>query len=211
MQVLAGESVTVSGTLTCPEGGEAEQEVTLYEHSPGGPPGFAPVASTTSEPDGSYRIASAALEQNTTFFVRDGRGHSARRRVRVLPQISLVAPPDGAQLVPASRAGGEPGTNTVTFTGVVTPGTAGRLVVLQRESPAGSGLWRRVAVTRTSESGAYSITHTFKRAGEVTVRVLVRLRGELSVASSQPLTYTIAPRPGARSAKHARDLVRGRA
>jgi hypothetical protein len=208
-QVLAGETVTVSGTLQCPEGVEAGgQTVTLFSHSPAGASGFAPVAEALSEADGSYSIPSPALEANTIFYVRDRRGHSARRRVRVAPQISLFAPPSGAQLLPGGRDGTTAATNTITFSGTVTPASEGELVVLQRERPEGSGKWRRLATTHVDESGNYAITRTFRRAGTATLRVVVRSRGMLVLAASEPRTYTIASRqvtgPLARNARRHR-------
>jgi hypothetical protein len=210
-QVLAGETVTVSGTLQCPEGVEAGgQTVTLFSHSPAGASGFAPVAEAVSDADGSYSIPSPALEANTIFDVRDGRGHSARLRVRVAPQLSLVAPPDGTQLLPGGRGATTAATNTIAFTGTVTPAIAGELVVLQRERPDGSGKWRRIATTRVDESGNYAITHTFRRAGTATVRVVVRSHGVLVLAASEPRTYTIASRqvtrPLARAARPRRRI-----
>ena len=193
-QVLAGESVSVSGTVECPEGTEAGgQTVTLLTHTPRGTPGFAPVATATSEPDGSYRMQSPALDENTGLFVRLERGHSARKRVRVTPGLTLSAPASGSALAWADPANGAPATNTVTFAGTVTA-TRPALVVLQGELPAGSGRWRRIAVTHVDESGDYALTHTFRRAGTVTVRVLVRSGGAGAIATSAPLTYTIAPR-----------------
>jgi hypothetical protein len=105
-----------------------------------------------------------------------------------------VAPPGGTELEPGDRAAGVAPTNTVTFTGVVAPVSASDLVVLQRERPQGSGRWLRIAITSVDENGRYSITHTFRRPGEATVRVLVRSRGKLALAASAPVTYAIASR-----------------
>jgi hypothetical protein len=210
-RVLAGESVTVSGTVECPEGTEAGgQTVTLLAHTPRGEPGFAPVATATSEADGSYRIQSPALEENTSLFVRLERGHSAHKRVRVAPLLTVIAPASGASLSPGDRADGEAPTNTVTFTGTVA-GARPALVVLQGELPVGGGHWRRIAVTHVDESGRYSITHTFKRPGVMTVRLLVRSGGAGALAASAPLTYTIAsrPRPAHQAPTHAPRARRG--
>jgi hypothetical protein len=199
-QILAGESVTVSGTLECPEGNDpAGQTVSLYEHDSGGAHGFAEVAAATTLQDGSYSITVSELDVNASFFVRSTRGHSEHRRVRVTPQISLQAPPDGSRLWPAGRHGGEAApsgglSSTVTFSGTVTPAAPDELVVLQRERPTGSGRWRRIAVARLDEAGQYSITHTFGRAGEAKVRVVVRSRGRRSVAATAPVSYVIAAR-----------------
>jgi hypothetical protein len=193
--VLAGETVTVSGVLQCPEETEAPgQTVTLYAHSSSEAQGFAAVGSATVEADGSFAITSPVLEANTVFYVQGMRKHSPRRRVRVTPEVSLVAPPDGTELAPGDRAAGVAPTNTVTFTGVVAPASASDLVVLERERPQGSGRWLRIAITRVDESGRYSITHTFRRPGEATVRVLVRSPGRLALAASAPVTYMIAAR-----------------
>jgi len=212
-QVLAGETVTVSGTLRCPEGTEAGgQTVTLLAHTPKGERGFAEVATATSEPGGSYRMQSPALEENTIFLVRlAARGHSPRRRVAVEPRVSLLAPLDGARLAPASRDGSQAATNTVAFSGVVTPASPNELVVLQRESPTGSGRWRRTAVAHVDESGHYAITHTFRRPGRASVRIVVHSDGALTPAVSQTLIYTIEPLARPQRASHiaARRLPRG--
>jgi hypothetical protein len=195
VQVLAGESVTVSGNVQCPEGVEAAgQTVTLLVHTPRGPRGLSEAASATSAADGSYQISSPALEENTNLVVQVGTRRSARRRVRVAPQISVLAPASGTELLPASRADAQAATNTVTFEGTVTPAAPADLVVLQRELPEGSGRWRRVAVSRLDEAGRYTITHTFRRPGTVTVRVLVRCAGALLPTVSEALTYTVVAR-----------------
>jgi hypothetical protein len=203
-QILAGESVSVSGTLLCAGGAEPQgQTVSLLAHTPRGADGFAEVASASAEGDGSYRIDTPALDENTILFVRVERAHSARVRVSVAPRVTVLAPASGALLSPPGRRGGAAGTNSVTFSGTVTPAAAFELVVLQGELPAGSGRWRRIGVAQLDESGGYAITHTFKRPGEVTVRVLVRSSGALALAASQPLMYTIAARQRPRRAGHA--------
>jgi hypothetical protein len=195
-QILSGESVTISGAVECQEAAAVGgQTVTVLAHTPGGPDGFTEVASATSEPDGSYRIPSPALDENTILFVRLARGHSARRRVRVTPQIGLMAPVSGTELFPAGAVPGQAANNTVAFAGTVTRSPSGELAVLQGELPAGSGRWRRIAVSQVDLAGHFLITHTFRRPGEVTVRVLVRSRGTVVPAASEPLTYTVAARP----------------
>jgi hypothetical protein len=170
--------------------------VTLYERSSGGAPGFAAAATATTEADGSYHLTTPELTGNTVLYVRSARGRSPHRRVRVAPGITLLAPPDGSHLWPARRGADESApsagpSSTVTFSGTVTPAAPEELVVLQRERPAGSGHWRRVAVTHPDEAGNYSVTHTFRRAGEASVRVVVRSHGRRPVAASAPVSYVI--------------------
>jgi hypothetical protein len=193
-EILAGEPVTVSGTLQCDEGTNASgQTVTLYAHSIGGAPGFSEVAAATSEAGGSYVFTSPPLSVTTIFLVRTARGHSPHRRVRVAPSVSVSAPRDGTVLIAPRRGSSALATNTVTFAGTVTPASPYELVILQRERPAGSGSWHRIAVSRLDEAGHYTITHTFKHPGKVTLRVLVRSTGRLSLTASQPVSYEVAP------------------
>jgi hypothetical protein len=198
-EVAAGETVAVSGTIACGEGEELAGElVTLYEHTRGSR-GVQPVAETTTAADGSYQMASPPLEQRSVFLVRADRARSARVRVSVTAHVSFNVAATGdapaAPDLPRSFAGHR----AVTFTGAVTVNGINLFAVLQRERPAGSGKWRRIAVAPVTPVGTYSITHSFGRPGEAVLRVLVRGRGAL-VAKSDPASFQILPRDRRRAA-----------
>lgn len=186
-QVTAGESVTISGKLTCPSPTDsAEQELTVYQHASGS---TTTVGTATTEADGSYRFQSAALGARGIFIVRyAGAPHGARVVIPVVADVSLQGPAlDGAALpMSAGRAAGGPA--KVTFTGIVNPGEAGRQVALKVRYADGE--WRTVAYARTDAEGRYTFSHGFRFAGQVSVIAGARPRGT-ERTKSQMLTYTI--------------------
>src|SRR5947209_7993648 len=88
-------------------GFESRSSTTQRARSSGGARGFASVATAITEADGSYQITAPELTANSVLFVRSARGRGPHRRVRVVPGISLQAPPDGSRLWPAARGAGE--------------------------------------------------------------------------------------------------------
>jgi hypothetical protein len=192
-QLTTGDGVALSGTLSCPIAEEAaEQTVTLYTHSVGAP-GFTAGASTTTGADGSFQLASGTLTANSVVFVRAQGVRSTHLQVEVAPLVSVDALPSGAQLLIASHhTGGDSiATNTVTFSGTVTPAVPGTKVVLQRERPGTAGTWQRIAFGELDAEGHYSIVHTFHIPGDATVRVIVRGHG-ISLGASESRTYVIS-------------------
>ncbi len=200
-RLTSGESATVSGSLTCPLASDAaEQTVTVYQHV-AGTPGYGLIGTETSEADGSYQLTTDPLDTNSTFYASAHGVRSGRRAAKVAPRVSIAGPPDGAQLLIAGKrshtsalASESQSSNTVTFTGAVSPEDAGARVVLQRDGNSTGGDWRRIELGAVGSDGRYSITHTFGRPGHASVRVVVRARGRNLAGASEPLSYEISQR-----------------
>jgi hypothetical protein len=200
-RLSAGETATVSGALNCPDAAEAsEQTVTIYQHSSGAP-GFSAVGTATPEASGVFHFTTEALEANGVLYARaQGAqgGQGARSRpmtVKVAPVVTIGGPPAGAQLSIAGRAdaAGARASNTVTFTGTVSPDESGATVVLQREGADIEENWQRIAIAEVGAEGKYAITHTFGVPGSTHVRVVVHPHGLLPGAS-EPLALEIMRR-----------------
>jgi hypothetical protein len=189
-QVVAGETVTISGKLTCATGDAGEQELTVTQHqtAAGAPSSDLPVTTTTAS-DGSYQLQSAPINGRTVFLVRStGARHAARVIVLATGSVSLQGPAANEAALPmgAGRAAGGPA--RASFSGVLLPMEAGRQVALKVRY--GGGEWRTVAFARTDADGAFSFTHRFRYAGEVDVMAVARPRGTQR-AQSPALNYTI--------------------
>jgi hypothetical protein len=193
--LTAGESATVTGSLTCPTSVDAaEQAVTIYQHD-AGTPGFSVVGTTTTEASGAYRFTTEVLATNSVFYARVQGAHSGRVSVKLAPLVTISGPPDGTQLSIAGHRGGAGASagNTVTFSGTVGPADAGARVVLQRESSTVNENWLRIGLGEVGADGGYSITHTFSIPGTANIRILVRSRGR-RVGLSESLSYQIVRR-----------------
>jgi len=190
-QITAGEPVTVLGRLICPVGLDAAgHQLVVYEHQGGGgPSSFGMLGAALTEAGGSYRLTVPALDANTIFQVRDGK-HRARAVVKVAPRVTLSAAP-AAQV---SAAGAHPRRarwNRVTFTGTVSPAVTGALVALQIAYPASGEQWHLVAFGRVGADGTYSVSHTFRTPGEVSVRAVAHV-GRFNVpGASEALSYEV--------------------
>jgi len=189
-RLVAGESTTLGGSLSCPTPADAvEQPVLVYEHD-AGTPGSVLLGTARTEADGAYRFAIDGSRSNSSFFVRRGRVRSAHVSVRVAPAVTISARPESAPSVAGGRRrAARRGSVTMTFTGAVSPAEAGARVVLQRERAASED-WFRIGMGEVGDDGTYSITHTF-RPGTVNVRVAVRSRHLLG-GVSESLSYQIA-------------------
>ncbi|MHB8240560.1 MAG: hypothetical protein ACYDHN_01090 [Solirubrobacteraceae bacterium] len=121
---------------------------------------------------------------------------SERHAVRVAPEVTIVAPPEGTQLIAAGvHRGATASTSaTVTFTGTVTPLEEGSKVVLQRERIGSGDEWRRIGLGQVAADGTYSISHSFAQPGNVNIRVIVRSPGHNLPGVSEPLSYEISQR-----------------
>ena len=84
------------------------------------------------------------------------------------------------------------GPNRFTFSGSVSPTGEGGHVALQVEYLGAGERWHTIARPRLDSEGHFSISRGFRTPGEVEVRVLSHVRGEL-VAASESLPYDIAP------------------
>jgi len=163
--------------------------VQIFERS-AGTAGFTAVATVLSGADGSFTATLPPLETNSFLYARAGRARSPRVAIKVAPVVTLVGPAHGAVLPLAGRHG-RPQT-PVTFTGTVSPSDAGAIVALQRERPAGSGSWRRVAVGRVGEDGRFSFSHLFRTPGAIVLRAFVHRHAHRLPAVSEALSYDVA-------------------
>ncbi len=192
-RITAGETVTLSGTLTCPTSATAAaQQVSLYERQPGAKAAqsAALVQTVTAATDGSYEITSAALYATTTLQVRVGR-HHARVVVKVAPHITLTlsSPPATAQTSATDNTlHPQMGTKT-TFSGTISPVIEGARVALQVSYSAANQQWRTVAYGRVGAGGEYSIAHSFRIPGAATVRAVVHPRGRYVSGISEAVPY----------------------
>jgi hypothetical protein len=188
-QVTAGDTVTISGKLTCPLPAESdEQQVTVYQRGPtSATPGLNTAGTVTSQADGSYTFQSAELTGRSVFVVRSPSArHAARAIVSVTSAITLQGPAPGASL---PMAAGHPGTLKQTFAGTLAPEEAGRQVALRVRYA--SGEWRTVAFTRTDAAGHFAFSHRFRYAGDISVMATASTRGTQRT-QSLVLTYSVA-------------------
>jgi hypothetical protein len=212
--LVAGETATLVGQLTCPLAAQAAAQTVQLEQHVAGTPGFAAVATASTEADGTFQLSIAqGLAANSVFYALTPGARSRRLRVRVTPTVTIAGPPPGAQLLPGARAStAARAARTVVFSGTVEPLEPGAVVVLQRESASASEDWRRIGIGEVGPDGRYAIAHGFSVAGPATVRVVVHARG-LHAAASEALSYEVAPRqnPRLEIARSAATLAYGQA
>ena len=194
-RIIAGESVTLQGQLTCPANvSAAGQQITVRERRAlTGGPSLASLAAVATEADGSFKVTSPPLETNTIFQVTDG-SRRARIAIKVAPQVTLAAPAVATQV--SSTAGARSQTarrGRVTFTGTVNPAVPGALVALQLSYAAGAEDWHLVAFGRVAADGTYSVSHRFRTTGAVSVRTVVHVGKSNVPGISEPLTYEAVP------------------
>ena len=123
-QVALGESVTISGKLSCPTAAEAgEQQVTIYSRETDvSGSALAAAGTATTASDGSYSLPSAPLNGRTVFYVRSASVlRAARVAVLVEGAVTLQGPqPSGASLpMGAGKAAGGPA--KASFSGTIRP------------------------------------------------------------------------------------------
>ncbi|HEX4437411.1 MAG TPA: hypothetical protein VH061_11525 [Solirubrobacteraceae bacterium] len=185
--VIAGETVQLTGTLTCPSSTEASTPTVAVYQRDGGLANhdLAAPSNVSTLPDGSFTMTSKPLEANTVFQVQAGR-HRARVAVKVAPTITLsLSTPDAL----ASRNGSHRTRTVATFTGTLTPAAPGALVALQI-AYAGSGeRWHSVAFGHVTAEGTYTIPHVFKSPGAANVRAIVHTGRGHAVGISEAIPY----------------------
>jgi hypothetical protein len=194
--VEAGESALVFGQLICSGAtSAANQTVTVLESSAPAPT-LTTAGTATTDAGGNYQLTTPALQTNSKFSATALGAHSGKRTIRVSPKVTLSGPPDGSQLFtgagPFKRARGLR-SNTVNFSGTVSPALVGATVALQRENTVGIEEWHRIGhVSKVEPSGSYSITHTFGEPGDANIRVVVRPSRRNAAGASEPLSYEIS-------------------
>jgi len=189
--VSAGETVTLLGRMSCPDTTVgAGEPITIYQRDGAPRTAMAQLAIATSSQDGSYQLTTPPLTSKSVFVAHSALGGSARATIRVTPTVTLSGPPaTGAEL--ATRSGRAHGPNRFTFSGTVSPAATGGHVALQSEYLGSGERWHTIARGRFDSDGHFSISRGFRAPGEVEVRVLSHVRGQL-VTASQTLTYDIA-------------------
>lgn len=190
-RITAGETVVLSGALTCPaQATAASQQIALYERQMGpGAPSLDAVETVSTGTEGSYELTSPALQQTTMLQVRIGR-HHARVIVKVAPLITLtssIAPPAAAAPTTVTA------TTKVTFSGTVSPAVEGERVALQISHPSSEEHWQTIAYGRVDAEGGYAIAHAFHHPGKVNVRTVVHPHGPDVKGISAPLAYEVLP------------------
>jgi hypothetical protein len=194
-QVTAGESVTLSGKLSCPAGVSVEgQEVTISQREASAESGasassLTPAGTATTAADGSYEFHTASLGTRSTFVLRvPSTRQPARIVVRVGAAVTLAGSSASGSAVAMGAGRSAGGPTRMSFSGVVAPASAGVGVGL-RVRYAGEE-WRTVAIARTDAEGHYSFSHRFRFAGDVEVLTVSHPHGEQRTEST-PLSYTI--------------------
>jgi hypothetical protein len=200
-RIAAGEAVVLSGQVSCPEGVDAGGlEVTVSERHGGSGQALEAAGTATTLPDGSYSLAPLSPASNTYFRASlAGSHHHAHAAVKVAPVITLSAQGATAtQALNAAQGASAPQHGAAnralrapreTFTGTVSPAKAGSLVALQAAYPDSPQSWRTVGFGRVAPDGSYSIGHSFRLSGPVTLRAVAHSGRAYIAAVSAPLSY----------------------
>jgi hypothetical protein len=190
--VDAGETVTLLGHVSCPEATAAGGErVAIYQREGASPTAMAALSTVAVDEQGSYQLTTPALTRKSVFVAESTLGGRARTTIRVTPTVTLTGPAaSGAEL--ASRGSRVRGPNRFTFSGTVSPTSEAGHVALQSEYVGTGESWHTIGRARLDHEGHFSLSRSFRTPGEVEVRVLSHVRGEL-VAASESLAYDIAP------------------
>jgi hypothetical protein len=191
-QVIAGETVTLTGTLTCPGSAAAAQKLAILEREGGSTAGALRAAATvTTDTAGSFTMTSPALTRNTVFQARAGH-HGAHAKVRVAPAVTLSVLPAAAQASSADASSHHTRAASSAFTGTVSPADVGALVALQVAYGASGAAWHSIAWGHVGADGSYSIAHVFRNPGEASLRTLVRSGRAKAVGVSEVISFAAA-------------------
>ncbi len=185
-RVTAGdETPQLFGKLTCASGIEtAGQTITISARSVAHP--LTELGTATTSTGGYYSYIAPAPALNTEYVAAATGVRSAKRQVRVAPQVSLSGPTETHPLYTGVA-------NRVSFSGTVSPSAGGAPVVLQREAATADEEWVTIQHSAVSAGGSFDLVHTFVIPGDANIRVLVRARGYATVAgASTSLSYVIS-------------------
>ncbi len=182
--VVAGDQLAMWGRLRGPN--HAHRVVTLW-HRINPARRFTPIQRVRTDANGFYAIfrADGVVRSNRNWFVRSARARSRTIHERVFLLVNLSGPAEGTNLLtgPAHKT---------TFTGTVSPGDAGRRVLLQRQNSDRGNRWHTIDRSRVGNGGTFSIRHTFRVPGSANIRVLVpRTRRHLA-SPSNVLSYEVS-------------------
>ena len=169
-----GQTTTISGLAAEAPG----QTVTLLAHTHAG--NFAPVTTTTTDPNGNYSFAPLAPAESTYYRVSIAKTLSTTLYEGVTRTLTLDP-------LPATTPAGQP----VTFTGTVTPADEGQTVYAERQNASGIGF--HIVASATIGATGFSFAHTFTNAGNYTMRIRVPGDPALQTAISAPFSFEVAP------------------
>jgi hypothetical protein len=177
--IIAGEAVLIYGQLKGPD--HANQVIRLY-HRINPAPRFTLISTTRTNQFGQYEFTRAEdiVETNRNWFVTGpGFTHSRTVHERVAALVSLAASsPSGLTRHP------------LVFSGHVTPGHAGSLVLLQQQNASGTQ-WHTIKRARVDAGSDYNIPYAWRVPGEYDVRVLFPGDVRNIAAPSDPVSVVI--------------------
>lgn len=173
-----GQPVTIHGQLQAP----GSTQLTLLSRTRL-QRGFTAVATTTSNPNGSYSFPVQAPKLSTFYEVKGADKSSSRLFEGVRYGLTASASATSVQT-------GSP----VTLSGTVTPGHEGHPVYLQVQNPSGIG-FHTVEVGQVTGESTYSIAHTFYAAVARKLRVKVPGDPENQGVASQLFGLEVTPAP----------------
>lgn len=180
LSIIAGEQVLIYGQL---EGADHAGQVIRLYHRINPSPVFTLISKTTTNGAGQYEFvrADGIVMTNRNWYVRGPVfSHSRTVHERVAALLSLAASsPTGTTRHP------------ITFSGHVTPGHAGSVVVLQVQNAAGTA-WRTLARSVVGSGSNYQFNHAWRAPGAYDVRVLFRGDARNTTAASDPVSVQIS-------------------
>jgi hypothetical protein len=190
-----GQATTLSGKLTLLSGvGIGGQSAVLEQH-PVGATVFSLVANLTTSGDGSFVAAGVAPTQNTEYRVRfagaaGGPDASASSlvRVSVQPLLSLSVSPTSTPL--------GNGSNTVTFSGAVTPAAAAAKGGSVQFTITQNGVVKTSGTGVNTATGTYSWGFKPSQAGTYTVQASYTTPDTTNyagTATSQVASFSVVP------------------
>jgi hypothetical protein len=180
--IIAGEGVLIYGQLQGPNPGG--RTIRLYRHL-GGRPGYSPVGTTTTFPNGFYEFTRAAgvVYTNRDWIARGPNGSFSRVvHEHVAALITLNA----------SRSTAVTG-RRVLFTGHVTPGHPFQRVLLQQQVGS-SDDWRTLRSALLGPGSNYAVAYSWRTPGERDIRVLFPGDDQNIRSSSDAVQLTVQQR-----------------
>jgi hypothetical protein len=190
--VSFGSPVKIFGTLapTPAPGSGAHQKVALLGRLAGG--AFTQIAETTTDGSGNYSFTVPAAQANTNYHVTSSLVKSSTVLFQGVKYI-LTAGISGTTV----QAG-----QSLTWSGTVTPGVAGKVVYLERQNAGnGAGGYHVVEIAPVVTSGGpgsigtYTLTHFIYGVGSQVYRVRVPGDPTNQAVSSAPVTVTVTSAP----------------
>jgi hypothetical protein len=182
--IVEGQPIVIYGHLLGVN--TADRQVVLY-HRSAYASRFTAVQQTTTDASGYYaftRLPERVLT-NREWFVRSLGARSATIHEHVYAQVTLSgSAPAGSTIDTGPH-------NPATFSGTVTPASAGQPIVLQRQDADGGESWHTIQSARVAPGGSYSFVHEFRYPGDANIRVLLRRDGVNIASPSTVIPYEI--------------------